>query len=97
VGLLGSVIGVIGVIAAPVGLTSGTTATVILAAIAIAAAATVLLAIAAQAIRSPRLFWPALRATIRQQSEQTMYLRLRAPDAAGRPHPRAPSVQPTAG
>jgi Family of unknown function (DUF6412) len=92
VGLLGSLVAAI---AAPVGLTSGTTAT--LAVIAIAAAVTVLLAVAAQATRPPRLFWPALRATTRQRSEQTIYLRLRAPDAAGRPHPRAPSVQPTAG
>lgn len=35
-------------------------------------------------------------AAVRQRSERTAFLSLCAPDAAGRPRPRAPSVRPRA-
>jgi len=83
------------ILAVPADLPGGTTATLALA--VLLAATALLLAIASQPVRSPRLSWSALRSAIRQRSERTIFLRLRDPDAAGRPQPRAPAVQPTAG
>ncbi|HZY28901.1 MAG TPA: DUF6412 domain-containing protein [Jiangellaceae bacterium] len=88
--LIGSLLGGVTV---PVGLPGGTTATLALA--ALVAVTALLLAVASQ-VMAPRLSWSALRSATRQWSEQTIFLRLRDPDAAGRPRPRAPSVQPTA-
>jgi hypothetical protein len=85
---------VVAVLAVPTGLPGGATATLALVALA---TITALLAVTAQPVRPSRLSWSALRSITRQRSEQTVYLRLRDPDAAGRPHPRAPSAQPTAG
>jgi hypothetical protein len=85
----------VGVFAVPASLPGGTAATLALA--VLVAATALLLSIAAQAARPPVLSWPALRAATRKRSEQTIFLRLRDPDAAGRPQPRAPAVQPTAG
>ena len=89
--LLGSLAGIL---AAPLGLPGGTSATLALVALATISA---LLTVAARAAQPPRLSWPALRSVTRQRSEQTIFLRLRDPDAAGRPQPRAPAAQPTAG
>jgi hypothetical protein len=83
------------VLAAPADLPGGTTAA--LAVAALAAVTAVLLAVASRAAQPPRLVWSALRSATRQRSEQTIFLRLRDPDAAGRPQPRAPAAQPTAG
>jgi hypothetical protein len=82
------------VLAAPADLPGGTTVTL---ALVVLAATVALLATAARAVGPPRLSWPALRLTTRQRSEQTIFLRLRDPDTAGRPQPRAPAAQPTAG
>ena len=89
--LLGSLAGIFAVPVIPGGIT---------ATLAVATLATItalLLALAVQAARPPRLAWSALRSATRQRSEQTIFLRFRDPDAAGRPQPRAPAVQPTAG
>jgi hypothetical protein len=83
----------VGVLAAPIDLPGAMP----IAVAGLAAVAALLLAIASQAVRPLQLAWSGLRATARQRSEQTVFLRLRDPDAAGRPRPRAPSDQPTAG
>jgi Family of unknown function (DUF6412) len=70
--------------------------TAALALAALAAVTALLLVVASQIVRTPRLSSSAPSGT-RQRSERTVYLRLRDPNAAGRPQPRAPSVQPTAG
>ncbi len=92
---MGVLVSLVTVLAVLTDLSGGTTAA--LAVAALAAVTAVLLAVATQAARPPRLSWSALRSATRQRSEQTIFLRLRDPDAAGRPQPRAPAVQPTAG
>jgi Family of unknown function (DUF6412) len=92
---MGVLVSLATVLAVPTDLPGGTTAA--LAVAALAAVTAVLLAVASQAAQPPRPSWPALRAATRQRSEQTIFLRLRDPDTAGRPQPRAPAVQPTAG
>jgi Family of unknown function (DUF6412) len=89
--LLGSLVDVF---AFPVASPGATTAALVLA--ALAAATALLLAVASQIVRTPGVSSSVPSGT-RQRSERTIYLRLRDPNAAGRPHPRAPSVQPTAG
>jgi hypothetical protein len=92
---VGVLVSLIAVLAAPTDLPGGMTAALAVAALAVVTA--VLLAVAAQAARPPRLSWSALHSVTRQRSEQTIFLRLRDPAAAGRPQPRAPAAQPTAG
>ena len=89
--LLGSLAGIL---AAPLGLPGGTSTTLALVALATISA---LLTVAARAAQPPRLSWPALRSVTLHRSDQTIFLRLRDQDAAGRPQPRAPAAQPTAG
>jgi hypothetical protein len=89
--LLGSLVDVF---APSVGLPGGTTTALALA--AFAAITAVLLAVASRAVGPTRQSL-SLLLTTRQRSEHTIYLRVRDPNAPGRPHPRAPSVQPTAG
>lgn len=84
--LLGSLAGIP---AAPLGLPGDITFTLALVALATISA---LLAVAARAAQPPRLSWSALRSVTRQRSEHTVFLRLRDPDAAGRPQPRAPAA-----
>jgi hypothetical protein len=92
---VGVLVSLAAVLAVPTDLHGGVTA--VFAVAVLAAVTAVLLAVATQAARPPRLSWSALRSAARQRSEQTIFLRLRDPDAAGRPQPRAPAVQPTAG
>jgi Family of unknown function (DUF6412) len=96
---MGVLVSLVTVLAVLTDLSGGPTASLaVLATVAALAAVTaVLLAVATRAARPPRLSWSALRSATRQRSEQTIFLRLRDPDAAGRPQPRAPAVQPTAG
>ena len=91
---MGVLVSLVTVLAVLTDLSGGTTAALAVAALA---AVTAVLAVATRAARPPRLSWSALRSATRQRSEQTIFLRLRDPDAAGRPQPRAPAVQPTAG
>ena len=89
--LIGSLLGVF---ATQIGLPGGASVTLALAALALVTV--LVLAIASPAV-PPQQSWSALRSATRQRSDQVIFLRLRDPDAAGRPRPRAPSVQPTAG
>jgi Family of unknown function (DUF6412) len=89
--LLGSLVDVFAFLLAGPG---ATTAALALAALAVAAA--LVLVVASQIVQTPRLS-SSVPSAIQQRSEQTIFLRQRDPNAAGRPRPRAPSVQPLAG
>lgn len=64
-----------------------------LATLAAATAAALLLALVV-AVRSVPVAGPLVASAVRQRGERTVFLPLCDPDAAGRPHPRAPSVRP---
>ena len=64
-----------------------------IAALTVVAAAALLFTLIV-AVRAVPVGGPLVASAVRQRTERTVFLTLCDPDAAGRPRPRAPSVQP---